>query len=38
MKRELDYIQKDEWFDNVRNEQWFIDIIEKYIPFAKDTK
>ncbi len=38
VKRELDYIQKDEWFDNVRGEQWFIDIIEKYTPFAKDSK
>ena len=38
VKRELDYIQGDEWFDNDRGEQWFNDIIEKYKPFAKDTK
>ena len=38
VKRELDYIQDDEWYNNVRGEQWFKDIIEKYTPFAKNTK
>lgn len=38
VKRELYHIQNDKLYDNVRDKQWFIDIIEKYTPFAKDSK
>ena len=38
IKRELDYIKTNRWFDNARNEQWFKDIIEKYTHFARDSK
>ena len=38
VKRELDYIKTNRWFDNARNEQWFKDIIEKYTHFARDSK
>lgn len=36
--RQLDYIRENKHFDVIRDEQWFRDIIEKYTPFAKDTK
>ncbi len=38
VQRELNCIRESEIYDRVRDEQWFEDIIEKYTPFAKDTK
>ena len=38
VKREIDYIQSNALYNNVQGEQWFIDIIKKYTPFAKDSK
>ena len=38
VKREINYIQSNALYNNVRGEQWFKNIIEKYTPFAKDTK
>lgn len=31
-------IKKCKHFDNIRNDQWYKDIIEKFTPFAKDVK
>ncbi len=38
VQRQLGYIRENRRFDIIRDEQWFRDIIEKYTPFAKDTK
>ena len=38
VKKHLIFVGKNRFFNRVRNEQWFMDIIEKYTPFAKDSK
>ena len=38
VKKHLIFVGKNRFFNRVRNEQWFKDIIEKYTPFAKDRK
>ena len=38
VQRELNCIRESEIYDRVRNEPWFQAIIDKYVPFAKDTK
>ncbi len=38
VQRRLGDVCKIESFGSIRNEQWFVDIVEKYAPFAKDTK
>ncbi len=38
VKHQLGYVHEGKCFDTIRDEQWFRDIIEKYTPFAKDTK
>ena len=38
VQRELNCIRESEIYDRVREEAWFKAIIEKYTPFARDTK
>lgn len=38
IKRELDYIEKNDFYNEVRDMDWFRTVIEKYRPYAKDTK
>lgn len=38
VKRELDYINGLECYNDVRTQQWYKDIIDKYTPFAKNIK
>lgn len=38
VKRELDYLSEDPFYNNVRSTSWFATIIEKYRPWVRNTK
>ena len=38
MKREIQILEKDSFYDKVKEMDWFKTLIEKYRPYAKDTK
>ncbi len=38
IKRELDYIDDNEFYNEVRDMDWFKAVLDKYRPFAKDIK
>jgi transcriptional regulator with XRE-family HTH domain len=38
IKRVPDYIDTNKFYDEVRNMDWFKAVLDKYRPFAKDTK
>ncbi|HBN86150.1 MAG TPA: hypothetical protein DDZ89_20185, partial [Clostridiales bacterium] len=38
VKNELDFIDKDGFYNEVRDMDWFKDVVEKYRPYAKETK
>jgi Predicted transcriptional regulators len=38
IKRELSYINQNDFYNEVREQPWFKSILDKYKPFAKDVK